>query len=222
MAGAGVALDRHPAIAVFAAGAQEQRAGRAQALHRGGRTARFPEFAARDVDIGRAGAGQLVKRDDPAQGPGAVGASARTAHHRRAFQRLRRQRGPDHPAAEGIVLGHPVERHQRPARGGRPDRAQADALGGGVLGRAGGAPEQRDARDLLERLIQPRLLLQLLGRQANDGKGRVARGRRQPRGGDDDGLDGRWRRRGVNWRCGHFSASPMPMVRLLRRQTCAA
>ncbi len=198
----------HPAVAVLAGGAQEQRAVVAEALDGGARAADFAQLTPGDVDIRRARAGQLVELDHAGERARAIGAGARATHDGGAFQRFRRQGGPDHPAAEGIVLGHAIEGDQRTARAGRGDGTQGDALGGGVLGRARGAAEQRDAGDLLERQIKPRLGLQLLRRQADDGEGRIAGRRRQARGGDDDGLDRGRRRRGVDRCDGQFGSLP--------------
>ena len=57
---------------------------------------------------------------------------------------LGRQAAPDHPPAEGIVLRHAVQGDQGPAGGRRRDRAQGNALGGGISAGAGARPV-RDA-----------------------------------------------------------------------------
>jgi len=124
------------------------------------------------------------------QRAGAVRPRASAAHdfHRRDV--FRRQRRPDHPAAEGIVLRHAVERDERPSCARWRDRAQRDALRRRIGGEAHVTAEERKSGHLFERRIEFGRVVEIVGRQTRYGKGivadRIGWARR-----DDHRLDGR-------------------------------
>ncbi len=186
---------RNPAVVVFDRCAAEHL--RSPGSRDAGDGASAPSLCRdRGVGLHGSGTGQLVQRDHAGQGPGAIGPGPRPPHHRGALDRLGRQRGPDHPAAERIVLRHAVQRHQGPSGARRRERAQRQALRGRVRRRAGGAPEQGHAGDLAQRLVQPDARVDAALVEADDGIGGVAGRRRQARGRHRHRLFGRGRRVG--------------------------
>ena len=147
--------DRDPAVAVFIGGAGEERDG---TEHRPARCsdAFSVQTGERGVRRDQSVAARFVQRDDAGERAGAIRTGAGAAHDLRAADVFRRQRRPDHPAAERIVLRHAVERHQRAARARRRDGAQRDALRRRIGGKAAVAAEQRQARHLLQRVVELR------------------------------------------------------------------
>ncbi len=123
----------------------------------------------------------FVQGDHPGQGARAIGAGPGSAHQANGAQAFSRQAGPDHPAAERIVLRHTVQGHQGAARRRGGDGAQGNALGRRVGPRAGARPEQRGAGRGFQHLVQTRGRRQVLGADLHDGKGRIGRRRRQAR-----------------------------------------
>ena len=188
---ASAGVDRIPAVGVFPRGADEQIAGADTDIGHA-RLTLEADLAAGDVRRPVAG-GQLsfLQRNGPGQSAGAIGTSPRATHHRRRLHRLRGQIAPDHPAAEGIALRDPVQGHQGPAGGGRGDRAQRHSLDRRIGRQAGGATKQRQARHLLQRLVQARLVVQSDAIDLNDREGLFAHRRRKARGAHGDGLHDR-------------------------------
>ncbi len=73
---------------------------------------------------------------------------ARAAHYGDAGKPFGRERRPDHPAAEGIVLRNAVQGDKRAARARGRDVSQGYALNGGVGGNARRPAKERHARRL--------------------------------------------------------------------------
>ena len=142
-------------------------------------------FAARDVQRPAVRV-PLAQLDHPGQGARAIGAGSGAANDVQPRQALRRDLGPQHPAAERIVQRHAVQGHQGPPGPRRRDGAQGNALGRRIGGQARGAPEQAHRRHGLQGLVQPRRPAQHLLVQTDHREGGVSRGGRQAGGGDDD------------------------------------
>ena len=178
--GAAALDDRDPAVAALARGVEEEpRAGSGVDL-RDARGASIAALAALDVGLDPAADRRPAIAAPPprsARRPHRPGAGA--AHHGGAGDGLRRQAGPDHPAAERVVLRHAVQRHQRPAGAGAGDAAQAHPLRGRVGAQAGGAAEEREAGHGGQRVVEPVADPQHRGVDRDDREGRIARGRRQ-------------------------------------------
>jgi len=181
--------NRNPAVAVFVrrTGEECDRSER-RAAGRGNPPA--VETGERGVPRHQAVAARLVECDHAGQRARAVRPRASAAHdfHRRDV--FRRQRRPDHPAAEGIVLRHAVERDERPSCARWRDRAQRDALRRRIGGEAHVTAEERKSGHLFERRIEFGRVVEIVGRQTRYGKGivadRIGWARR-----DDHRLDGR-------------------------------
>ena len=65
-----------------------------------------------------------------------------------------KEAGPVDPAAEGVVHGDGIEQDKGAAGARRSHPAERNALGGGVGGDAGIAPEQREAGHLAEAVVE--------------------------------------------------------------------
>ena len=136
--------------------------------------------------------GPLMQIDDAGQRPGPIGSGSAPADDIDAVIEFGRQPRPDHPAAERVVLRHAVDRQQGSSGAGRGDRAQRDALRGRVGRGAGVAAEERDARRLAQRLVDPGASLHIGGVHDDHREGGVGGGGRQPRHDHLDwGDDGR-------------------------------
>ena len=178
---------RDPAVAALARRGQEE-----VANDTGGGGSDQAAFAAIDLVFAAArGAGAFGQLDGSGQRAGAIGAGARAAHDLGLLDRDGRQPGPQHPAAERIVLRHAVEQDQGAAGPRAGDRADADPLGGGVGGLAGGAPEKLDARGRGQRLVQARRGRDGLAVDGDDRERLVGRRRRQAGGFNHDGVNER-------------------------------
>ena len=111
------APNRPIAVGARAAGGQQQVLG-----PEGSRRAPTVALAGLGREAGQAAAGRALAQGHHArQRAGAVGSRPRAAHDGGAGQALARQGGPDHPAAERIVLRRAIQRHQRSSRAGGRD-----------------------------------------------------------------------------------------------------
>ena len=140
-------------------------------------------------ELGLEGASVARARRDElhgaAEGAAAVEVRRSAAQHLDPLDRQARQARPVDPAAEGVVERDAVGQHQRAARAARAQSAQRHALRGRVGGAAAGPPEQREAHDLAQRVVEePRGgHAQRRGGHDRDARGRVCDARLLPGGG---------------------------------------
>ena len=130
---------------------------------------------------------RLVERDHAGQRARAIRTRACAAHDLGAAKIFGRQRTPDHPIAERIVLRNAVQCHKRPARAGRRDRAQRDTLRRRIGGERRVAAKKRKSRHLFQRRIELRLRAQLFACHFHDRESVIAQRIWRARG-DNDGF----------------------------------
>ncbi len=145
------AAHRHIAVGGF------MQAGNCQgtvAVSHTGRSGGAQSAAFGDRHIQNAAIGITLSEGDHAgQCTCTIGARACAAYHIDAFKAFRKGLGPDHPAPEGIVQRHTIQRHQSATCARRGNRPERQALSGGIGRLAVGAPEKRDGRNGPERII---------------------------------------------------------------------
>ena len=114
--------------------------------------------------------------------------------------------GPVDVAAERVVERGAVFEDKRAAGGGGAEAAERDALAGGVGDAGGCAAVELEAGVLAEGFVEGdgRVVVENLGREAEDGLGGFAEGRGGAGGGDGDlvcqpASDRGW---SLRWRCG--------------------
>jgi hypothetical protein len=111
----------------------------------------LPRFRQQAQAVGLGARGEQL--DDAAERRAPPRARAAAAHDLDALQRLPRDPAPVHPATERVVERGAVEQHQGAADAARADAAQRHPLGGRLRHHRAGAPEQREARRLAERVV---------------------------------------------------------------------
>ena len=151
---------------------------------------RAPSPALRNRHVQHRSGVSLAQDHRAGQGAGAIGPRPAAAHDVDAVDRLGRQLTPHHPAPEGIVQGHAVQGHKGPPRPRGRDRAEREALGGGIGRRARGAPKQGDAGGVRQGFVKPAPVIQRRLVERHGGIGALGHQRRQARDGDDHLLDG--------------------------------